>query len=179
MNRKPGSFVKRKYMINKKFQYSFIFRNILFLLLSFILVFGIMLVWNMAKFRQGFLIQPPKNEIIEEWARENNVDPGSSEYAYQFILQAKTYTFFDITWKPLLVVFVITAVFLSLANFYYSHKIVGPIFRLNHFFDKLINKEEVEPLTFRKTDKYEYHHLAKNINKALEIRVKDPHKGQK
>ena len=118
MNRKPGSFVKRKYMINKKFQYSFIFRNILFLLLSFILVFGIMLVWNMAKFRQGFLIQPPKNEIIEEWAKENNVDPGSSEYAYQFILQAKTYTFFDLTWKPLLVVFVINAVFLSLANFY-------------------------------------------------------------
>ena len=169
MNRKPGSFIKRKYMINKKFQYSFIFRNIIFLLLSFLFVFSIMLVWNMAKFRQGFLIQPPKNEIIEEWARENHVEPGSAEYAYQFILQAKTYTFFDITWKPLLVVFIINAVFLSLANFYYSHKIVGPIFRLNNYFERWIKREETKPLIFRKTDKFEYHHLAENINKALEI----------
>ena len=169
MKKKPGSYAKRKYMINKKFQYTFIFRNILFLLLSFILVFTIMLIWNASKFRQGFLLQPPKNEIIEEWAKENNVEPGSSEYAYQFILQAKTYTFFDLAWKPMLVVFVINAVFLALANIYYSHKIAGPIFRLNTFFDKWMIKEEIKPLAFRETDEYLYHQLAEKINKALKI----------
>jgi hypothetical protein len=168
MNREQRLFTKRKYLIDKKFQFSFIFRNFIFLLVSFLLVFGIMLVWNVAKFRQGFLIQPPKNEQIEEWAKKNNVDPGSGEYAYQFILQAKTYTFFDITWKPLLVVFVLDALFLSLANVYYSHKIAGPIFRLKMYFEGLSRDKESKPLTFRKTDRYEYQQLAKTINKALE-----------
>jgi hypothetical protein len=169
MNKKQGTLTKRKYLIDKKFQYSFILRNIIFLLLSFILVFCIMLMWNVAKFRQGFLIQPPTNGQVEEWAKENNVEPGSGEYAYQFILQAKTYTFFDITWKPLLVVFLLNAAFLSLANVYYSHKIAGPIYKLNLFFEKLIKNKEVETLTFRKTDRYEYKKLAEKINKALEI----------
>jgi hypothetical protein len=78
----------------------------------------------------------------------------------------------------MLVVFIINAVFLSLANIYYSHKIVGPIFRLNSFFDRWINHEELKPLTFRDTDEYEYHHLAEKINKALEISPKHPKKNK-
>jgi hypothetical protein len=135
-----------------------------------------MLIWNTAKFRQGFLFQPPKNEVIEKWARENNVAPGSSEYAYQFILQAKTYTFFDLTWKPLLVVFIINAVFLFLANIYYSHKIVGPIIRLNSFFEKWIAKEGKKPITFRETDDLIYHQLAEKINIALKNSQEPPKK---
>jgi len=170
MNKVKRPYKRRTYIINKKFQYSFILRNMMFLLITFILIFLLMFFWNIAKFRQGFLIQPPNNEYVEEWAGEHNVAPDSAEYAYQFIIQARTYTFFDLTWKPLLIVFILSAVVLFISNIYYSHKIAGPMYRLKIFLQQKINNEELEPIRFRKTDNEEFHELAAKINEALKLR---------
>lgn len=155
-------------IVDKKFQYSFITKNLILLCFTFFLIFAVISMWEKYQVKQGFLLSPPENTQIIAWAKANNVDVNSAEFMRQFILQAKVYTFFQLLWQPMVIVLVLNALILIIANVYYSNTIVGPIYRLKALLEKKIRGEKVEPLHFRKND--EFHDLAELINKTFECK---------
>jgi len=157
-------------IVDKTFQYSFIKKNILLMLFTFLLIFIVLSIWEKLQVRQGFLLRPPQNGEIIAWAKANNVSEGSAEFLRQFILRAKVYTFYQLLWMPMLLVMVINVIVLVIANIYYSNTIIGPIYRLKMFLERKIKGEEIEPLHFRKNDAF--YDLAELVNKACNIDIK-------
>jgi methyl-accepting chemotaxis protein len=155
-------------IVDKKFQYTFITKNLILLCFTFFLIFAVIGLWEKYQVNQGFLLRPPENAQIIAWAKANNVDMNSAEFMRQFILQAKVYTFFQLLWQPMAIVLIINALVLILANIYYSNTIVGPIYRLKALLERKIRGEKVEPLHFRKNDAF--HELAELINKTLGLK---------
>jgi hypothetical protein len=159
---------RKTLLIDKSFQYPFIRRNIIFFLCSLVLICGVLWLWNHFKYTQGFLVHPPNGEQVETWAKANNVSPDSAEYAYQFIVQAKPYTFFDLIWKPVAIVLAINLILLIGFSVYFSHQIAGPIYRVKKTLQSKINGENAAPIKFRKNDPF--HDLADLINQALNLK---------
>ncbi|MBN1622202.1 MAG: hypothetical protein JW871_06390 [Endomicrobiales bacterium] len=156
---------RTKFIIDKKFQYSFFLRNLTLLFFTFFLIFITIFVWKVYEVKQGFLLKPPTASEMEAWAEENKIDITSPEYLRQYMLKAKVYTYFQLLWKPLLAILLLNVLILFIANIYYSHRIVGPIFRLKRMLERKTKGEEVNPIFFRKNDNF--HDLAELINKIL------------
>ena len=156
---------RKTLIVDRSFQYRFIAKNICFMVLVFILIALVMTVWQRFAVNQGFLFSPPSNAEMLRWAQENNIAVGSPEYVQQYLLSAKPYTFFDLLWKPLLIMFFINVLIIFVENIYFTHKIAGPIHRLKVLLGKKIAGEDVGKISFRKGDMF--HDLAELINDAL------------
>ncbi|OGS03852.1 MAG: hypothetical protein A2339_00745 [Elusimicrobia bacterium RIFOXYB12_FULL_50_12] len=155
------------YIVDKEFQYSFILRNILFLVFTLVFLGALIVGWNAIKFKQGFLLKLPPAEQVAQWAVENGVSSESAEYTNQFILQAKPYTFVDLIWRPVIVVLAADIIFLIIYGLYYSKKIAGPVYRLKQAMRDKIEGRKTERLIYRKSDPF--HELEELANKALEL----------
>src|SRR3989339_1107962 len=103
---------RKRLIINREFQYSFIKKDLLFLLLTAALFFILVIVWNRYKVKQGFLLDIPSVEEVSVWAEASGIPPADARYWQRFIEKAKPYTFLDIIWKPLLVVLLINGLLL-------------------------------------------------------------------
>lgn len=157
---------RKTLIVNKQFQYSYIFKNLAILLVAFVMLFGAIKAWEKYSVHQGFLLHPPDNAVILAWAQKNNVEVDSAEFMRQFIAQAKVYTFFDILWKPLAGVLVINILILIIANIYYSHRIAGPIHRIKLTLEQKMRGEDVGTVSFRKRD--EFQEVAELLNRYFE-----------
>lgn len=155
-------------IVDPKFQVRFILKNLLLMLVAFGMVFGAIKVWERYQLKQGFLLRPPANAEIAAWARQNNVRPDSAAFLQEFLRRAKVYTFFDLLWRPLVVVMMFNAFILIVANVYYSHKIIGPIYRLKNELERKCRGEDIPPVRFRKDDPFQ--ELADVINKTLDLK---------
>ncbi|MCB4791102.1 MAG: hypothetical protein LHV68_04360 [Elusimicrobia bacterium] len=155
-------------IVDKKFQYAFIKKNLILMFFTFLLIFAVLSIWEKFQVRQGFLLRPPENSEIVEWAKANHIDVNSAEFMRQFIQRAKVYTFFQLLWKPMALVLVINVLVLIIANIYYSHTIAGPIHHLKMMLESKIRGEVIEPVHFRKDDAF--HDLAEVINKAFGLK---------
>jgi len=164
--------MRKKYIVDKNFQYDLIFKNLIMLFFTFALIVAMLFVWEKYQTKQGFLIRLPQNSVVVAWAKENNVSPGSAEFMQQFIKMSTVYTFFNLLWKPLTLVFVLNVLILTAANIYYSNKIAGPIHRLKNELERKLNGEDVDPVFFRKNDAF--HDLALLINKLMEMKESKP-----
>ena len=159
---------RKKLIVDKKFQYSFIKKNIQLLLFTFLLIFIVISLWEKFQVEQGFLLRPPENREIINWAKINHVGLDSAEFMRQFILRAKVYTFFQLLWKPMALVLVINVLVLFIANVYYSNTIAGPIHHLTMLLERRLKGENIEALHFRKNDAF--YDLAELINKTLDLK---------
>ena len=157
--------IRKVFIVDKRFQYSFIVKNLMLMLVTFLLIFIVMGIWENYQTRQGFLIRPPSNEQILQWAKANNITPDNPEYSKQFILQAKVYTFFELMWKPLVLVLLLNIIVLLGANIYYSNRIVGPIYRLKGVLKKKLEGQKIYPICFRDGDPFQ--DLADLMNEIL------------
>ena len=159
--------VIKSYIVDREFQYAYVARNLILLVLMLASVAVAVVVWNHYQFKQGYLLQPPTGEQVITWAAANNVSPASQEFAYQYMTQARPYSFFDILWKPLLIVLLINLVILTISGFYFSYKIAGPIYRMKNMLRDQISGKRVTPLIFRKTDPF--HELSALVTEAMDL----------
>lgn len=171
MKKRMKSNRRKRFIIDKQLQHSFIFTNLIILSVTVLLIFLAIIVWNKYRFNQGFLLQPPSNEEVVAWAEEHDVEVDSAEFWQQFLMQAKVYTFFDLIWKPIVIIFVINTVILILGNIVYSHRIAGPIYRLKKLLHQKLEGKSIEPIAFRKNDAF--HDLADLMNRVLMLERKD------
>ncbi|MCX5777890.1 MAG: hypothetical protein NTU66_01510 [Elusimicrobia bacterium] len=160
--------IRKIFIVDRKFQGNFIFKNLLLLVIAFVMLFGAIKVWEKYQVNQGFLLRPPQNSSVVAWAQQNNVPLDSAQFLREFIRRAQVFTFFDLIWKPLLLVLLINILILVIANIYYSHKIAGPIFRLKSQLQRKLNGEDIPAIRFRKNDPFQ--ELAELINKVLQLK---------
>ena len=162
--------ILKNYIIDKEFQIAYILRNLLLLALIVISVAVVFIAWNHYQLRQGFLLRPPAGEQVINWAKANNVPQDSGIFAYQFMLQAKAYTFFDLLWKPLILVLLGNFIILIVTGIYFSYKIAGPIYHMKNLLRDKIAGKQVSALQFRKTDPF--HELSDLVNQSLDLEKK-------
>ncbi|MGA2090842.1 MAG: hypothetical protein ABSH12_05200 [Endomicrobiales bacterium] len=160
--------IRKVLIVDAKFQTDFIVKNLLLLVIAFIMIFATIKIWDRCQVSQGFLLRPPPNSTVVAWAQKNNVPVDSAQFLREFIREAKVYTFFDLLWKPLFVVLIINVLILVIANIYYSHKIIGPIHRLKNELERKLDGQEISSIRFRKNDPF--HDLAELINKVLQLK---------
>jgi methyl-accepting chemotaxis protein len=160
--------IRTIFIVDPKFQIKFILKNLLLLLITFVMLFGALKVWEKYQVNQGFLLRPPTNSSVVAWARQNNVPLDSADFLREFIHRAQVYTFFDLLWKPMLLILLINILILIVANIYYSHKIIGPIHRLKNELERKLSGEEIPAIRFRKNDPFQ--ELAELINKVLKLK---------
>jgi methyl-accepting chemotaxis protein len=162
--------LRKSFIIDRKFQYKFILKNLMLMVFTFVLIIGVLKWWEMRQLKQGFLLRMPQNSVVVAWAKQNNVPIESAAFLREFLRRAEPYTFFDLLWKPLGLVLVINVIVLIIANIYYSHRIVGPIYRLKKELERKLNGEKINAINFRKKDAFQ--ELADIINKVLALEQK-------
>ena len=160
----------KNYIIDKEFQIAYIMRNVALLSVIVVSVAVVFIAWNHYKIHQGFLLRPPSGEQVINWAKANNVPRDSGTFAYQFMVQAKTYTFFDLLWKPLTLVLLANLVILTFTGLYFSYKIAGPIYHMKNLLRDKIAGKPVTQLEFRKHDPF--HELSALVNQAMNLEKK-------
>ena len=160
--------LRKMLIVDPQFQASFIVKNLLLLILAFVMVFGAIKLWEKYQVSQGFLLRPPANDVVIAWAQEHNVPVDSAQFLKEFIRRAQVFTVLDLLLKPLVIVLCLNIIILVVANIYYSHKIIGPIHRLKQELQRKIDGVDIPPIRFRKDDPF--HDLAEIINKALSLK---------
>jgi hypothetical protein len=156
----------KKYVIDKEFQYSFILWSLLMLLFVVISMAAIIIVWNKFRFYHGYLLSPPSGEDLMVWAKANNVKTDGPEFAFQYIAQAKPYSFYNIIIYPVIIIFVVNAFVMAIASLFISYKIAIPLHEL-----KIALRRKVEtgnfakPLAVREGDPF--HELTSLANLAF------------
>jgi len=162
----------KNYIIDKEFQFAYILRNLILLFTIVVSVAVLFIAWNHFKIRQGFLLSPPSGEQVINWAKANNVSKDSGTFAYQFMVQAKAYTFFGLIWRPLIVVLLCNLVILTFTGIYFSYKIAGPLYRMKNLLRDKIDGKPVSALQFRKSDPFQ--ELSGLVNKAMNLEKPKP-----
>jgi len=65
--------MRKKYIVDKNFQYDLIFKNLIMLFFTLALIVAMLFLWEKYQTKQGFLIRLPQNSVVVAWAKENNV----------------------------------------------------------------------------------------------------------
>lgn len=165
-----GRLNPKNYVIDDEFQYSYIISSLLLLFFVTLSTFIIIIIWNKYRFYQGYLLNPPSPDIIMDWAKENRVAPDSIEFAYQFIAQARPYTFYNIVIGPVLLIFAVNALVISAVSLYISYKIAAPLSELKLALRRKVETGNFEkPLTVRKGDPFQ--ELTSLANLAFTVAV--------
>lgn len=155
-----------KYLIDKEFQYSYILSSLLLLFFVVASTFAVIIIWNKFRFFHGYLVSPPSTDELLVWAQQNNVRTDSMEFACQYIAQAKPYTFYEIIFRPVLVIFLVNVIVITLASLYISYRIAGPLHGLKQALRRKVETGNIDkPLAIRKGDPF--HELTSLANLAF------------
>ena len=131
--------VRRKYVVNKKAQYTFLVIMLLWFLVTVIL-FSYFLILNIGILKK-FL--PANNDTLKLISD----------------ISTRSWSIFGIYF----LLFLILAIILS---YYTSNRVFGPIYRLDKHIKESIEKKELEPVEFRKNDEFKF--LARRYNELIE-----------
>jgi len=157
-----------KYIVDKEFQYSYVLRSLLLLFFVMLSTVIVILVWNKFKFYKGYLLSPPPGEQVMAWAKANNVATDGPEASFQYVAQAKPYSFYSIIIPPVLLIFAINAFIIAFVSLYVSHKIAVPLHELKTALRVKVETGNFEkPLVVRKEDPF--HELTSLANLAFVI----------
>jgi len=127
---------------------------------------AVLFVWNQSKFYKAYLLCPPDAAQVVKWASENKVPLNSMEFAYQFIAQAKPYSFYQIIVYPAIVIFMVNLVVIALSSLYISYKIAKPLHAIKFALRKKVETGHFEkPLSIREGDLF--HELTSLANLLL------------
>ena len=170
--KEPLMYPRKKYFIDRDFQFPFMVRNAVYIFLSAAIIFGTIIGWNIYKFKQDYLMLTPSSDRLLEWAAKHHVAPDSVTFACQFIVQAKECTFVRLITKPLLIAVLVNALVSLLTSLYFSHRIAGPIFHIKKVIKAKLEGRETPPIRLRKSDYF--YELAEMTNEALDLKEKEP-----
>jgi hypothetical protein len=159
-----------KYIVDKEFQYSYILRSLMLVFFVMLSTFIIILVWNKFRFYQGYLLSPPDGDQVLAWAKANNVATDGPEFAFQFLAQAKPYSFYNIIITPVLLIFALNLIIITLESIYISYKIAAPLHELKAALRRKVETGNfAKPLTVREEDPF--HELTSLANLAFSVAV--------
>ncbi|HBE02055.1 MAG TPA: hypothetical protein DC049_06210 [Spirochaetia bacterium] len=157
---------RKKIIVNKNFQLSFIMMYSIMTLIASLIVFVCLVIWSKNTYSQGFAMRVPNESEVTAWAKANNL---KTEDVFTVLLDLpKSYSFFELTWKPVLIIIVFNILILIVFTAIYSNKIAGPLFRLKRELEQKVDGSDINPIIFRKGDAF--HEVAELINQCLKLK---------
>ena len=155
-----------KYLIDREFQLSYVLHGLLLLLFVTISMVVVLFMWNQSKFYRHYLLYPPDADKVVVWANEHKVKLDSMEFAYQFIAQAKPYSFYQIIIFPAVIIFAVNIVVIILLSLYISYRIAVPLRALKVAMRKKVETGRFDkPLSVKEGDPF--HELTSLANLLL------------
>lgn len=136
----PGKRRRIHYLVNKEMQLRFTVKFV-FVTVLFALFIG---------FQVYITVWP----VVSEWIPESNRPEVMSLVKRQILLRTVLFAI------PVLLVVVSFAVL-------FSHRLVGPLFRIYRTIDEVVRGKDVEPIRLRKKD--ELGELAGRVNELIEV----------
>jgi hypothetical protein len=163
-------FVKRRtYVIDKKFQFRFIATFLIYILISLLLFSGAIFIFYWISYMVGdnvvseFIIVYKQVQLTDSEGKPRlddknrpltTTEPQSPISPVQLIL------------PPILINNLFISLIISILGVFYSHKIAGPVYRMDKDIGRVLSGEKGVTIKLRKTDKL--HNLADRINQLIE-----------
>ena len=163
-------FVKRKtYVIDKRFQFRFIATFLLYILISLLLFSGGVFIFYWISYMAGenivseFIVIYRQVPLLDSAGNQrldsNNkplttTEPQPPINPIQLIL------------PPILINNLIIVIIISILGIFYSHKIAGPVYRINTDITRVLDGEKGVKIKLRSTDKLQA--LAVKVNQLIE-----------
>ncbi len=144
------SYVRRHYIVNKRFQYSFIARAVLITAISFIVAFLAIIVYFCLEY--GFKSMFENRifiQVIGGVKVENIISP------------------FKLIMLPFIISAIVVMTIVFIFSMLYSNRIAGPIYRFRFILAMYINGDYNVNINLRKRD--EFKELAEDFNKYSKI----------
>ena len=154
-------FVKRKtYVIDKQFQFKFIATFILFVIIAAIIYSGGVLLFYVLRYTAGDNIF---DEFITVHQRVEKVDENGNKYSTS--VSKPPINRIQLLFSPILINLLILTIIISILGIFYSHRIAGPVYRIDSDISRVLKGEKGIQVRLRKKDKL--HNLAEKINKLI------------
>lgn len=151
------TYKRRIYLINKDFQIRFIIYTATIALITIAIFYGMLLFFFDELVQLGLRSGFPTGHVYFKFIADNRYDMMNIYF-------------------PIAAIFVFILIFIS--GTFFSHKIAGPIYRMNLYLRSLSLDSIVAPLSFRKKDFFQ--ELATSYNKRMmflrNLATKEPDK---
>ena len=149
---------RRNYIIDKQFQFRFIFTFLVFILLALLIFSAIIIVYYWINYMMG---ENVFNEFISIMRKVDLVDANGGTVNSTSQIYGP-YNPFIIYVPPILINNLIIMLVISIVGIFYSHRIAGPAFRMQQDIKRVLNGEKGVSIHLRRTDKLK--ELAEQIN---------------
>ncbi len=154
-------YKRKTYVIDKKFQFRFIATFLILIIVSLILFSAVFAGFYFLQYINGENIF---NEFISIQKISAAVDAAGNEITISGppILTDR----FNLIVPPILINNLIILIVISVIGVFYSHKIAGPVYRIQEDIKKVLDGEKDIVIKLRKKDKLK--ELAEQVNKLIE-----------
>lgn len=164
-------FIKRTtYVIDKKFQFRFVATFLLYIVISLAVFSAGVALFYWARYMAGdmvfseiFLLSKQVQKTDADGKPLKNPDGSPVTEA---MMSPQGLNRVEIVVPPILLNNLIIMVIISVLGIFYSHKIAGPVFRIDQDINKALAGEKGVRINLRKGDKLQ--ELAAKVNKLLE-----------
>jgi hypothetical protein len=162
-------FIRRKtYVIDKKFQFRFIATFLLYILFSLLLFSGGIFIFYWLSYMAGenvvseFIIVYKQVQLVDGEGKPQLDDKGKPLTATEPQTPINP---IQLILPPILLNNLFISIIISILGIFYSHKIAGPVFRMNKDIGEVLDGKKGVIIKLRKTDKL--HNLAERINQLI------------
>lgn len=154
-------YKRKTYVIDKKFQFRFIAAFLVLVIVSLVLFSAGLAGYYYVSYVMGDNIFNEFITISKKVMKEN--DKGELTSQTEVLPPVNR---IEVILPPILINNLIILVVVSIIGIFYSHKIAGPVFRIQEDIKRVLNGEKDIVIKLRKKDKL--HELAEQVNKLIE-----------
>jgi nitrogen fixation/metabolism regulation signal transduction histidine kinase len=139
--------VRFRYFIDKPFQTKFILRFVIVILIGLAITLGILGYYSQTKFKEGLYFTTKEVANISA-SLQNQSLPYPD-------IQPKGMNRLDLFWKPVIFTSVFYILLLMIFGLFYSHRMAGPLYRIQKNLKELKQGESVTEIQIRKNDHFQ------------------------
>lgn len=133
-----------RYFIDKPFQTKFILRFVLVILLGLTVTMGILAYYSQTKFQEGIYLKYEKIDTITKGGVPQAVPK-----------KIMTFNRLQLFWRPVVFVSVFYMVLLIIFGLFYSHRMAGPLYRIQKNLQGFIEGDDLKDIRIRKNDHFQ------------------------
>ena len=163
---------RKKYLVDRAFQFKFIGRLLLVLVVNAIATLGCIWLlyyssYNLLPGNAPVLLDIEPGNIITLKKSENGFIKSNGGQPYIKIdKKPLAYNAFDLYLMPVLFISILNATLLILFAFFMSHRMAGPVLRMKKNLARYLEGDQAAPVSLRKGDHFS--DLAGLVNQAIE-----------
>lgn len=147
--------IRVNYYVDKGFQTKFILSFVAVIIVGLLITLGVITYYSQTKFKGGVytkqeteIVKTPDGKLVAKPTR------------------VETYNRFELFWEPVVYISAFYVLLIVVFGIFYSHKLAGPLYRIETDLKYMLDNDEVHPIHLRKNDFYQ--NLADLLNQFIE-----------